>query len=187
MRRQILRGARDCFVRLGIRHTSMQEVARAAGVSRGTVYRYFADREALVREFALWQSQRFRREAEVRLAPIQQVEAQLAEFAVFMIEYMERGGAGPERAIRVNTEIHALYLAPHPGDMFEGLIDWIAGLLGTARERGQLRPDLELRQAAEWVSRILESLASIPGVSFDTAKRDELREFVRSFVVRGLR
>lgn len=187
VRRQILRGARDCFVRLGITRTSMQDVARAAGVSRGTVYRYFEDREALVREFADWQNQRFRREANERLAHFEHIEEQLAEFAVFMIEYMERGGAAPDRAVRVNSEIHALYTDRNSGSMFTGMIEWIAELLAVARERGQLRPDLDLRLAAEWVARLFTSLASIPGVGFDTGKAEELRHFVRSFAVRGLR
>lgn len=187
VRRQILRGARDCFVRLGITRTSMQDVARAAGVSRGTVYRYFADRETLVREFADWQNRRFRREADARLLAFEQIEEQLAEFAVFMVEYMERGGAAPERAIRINSEIHSLYLDRHGNGMFGGMIDWIAGMLETGRARGQLRPDLDLRLAAEWIARLFVSLASIPGVGFDTGKREELRDFVRSFAVRGLR
>lgn len=187
MRVQILRGARDCFVRVGISRTSMQDVARAAGISRGTVYRYFKDRDAVVRAFADWQNQRFRQEATARLARLEEVEEQLAEFAVFMMEYMERGGADPGRAIRVNSEIHALFLDRHAGSMFTGMIDWIAELLESARVRGQLRRDLQVRLAAEWMARLFTSLASIPGVGFDSGKREELRDFVRAFAVRGLR
>lgn len=41
-RRRILSMATDLFVRQGYRKTSMDEVARAAGVAKGTVYTYFA-------------------------------------------------------------------------------------------------------------------------------------------------
>jgi AcrR family transcriptional regulator len=187
VRRQILRAARECFVRVGITGTSMLDVAHAAGVSRGTVYRYFADRATLVREFADWQNQRFRREADVRLSRFDQIEDQLAEFAVFMIEYMERGGATAEQAVRVNTEIHALFMNNPTDAVFGGLIEWTEGLLATARARGQIRADLDLRHAAEWISRAYVSLASFPGVTFETSKPDELYAFVRSFIVRGLR
>ncbi len=48
-RQRILLAARDLLVARGVRRVSMDEVAEAAGVTRVTVYRYFGDRESLVR------------------------------------------------------------------------------------------------------------------------------------------
>src|SRR4030043_1141921 len=48
-RQRILLAARDLLATRGIRRVSMDEVAQAAGVTRVTVYRYFGDRETLVR------------------------------------------------------------------------------------------------------------------------------------------
>ena len=45
--RQILDGARRVFLARGFDGASMGEIARAAGVSKGTLYVYFADKEAL--------------------------------------------------------------------------------------------------------------------------------------------
>ena len=47
-RDQILDAANECFTQLGIQRTSVQDVARMAKVSRGTIYRYFVDREVLI-------------------------------------------------------------------------------------------------------------------------------------------
>ena len=56
-RRQILDGARKVFMDLGFDGASMNEIARAAGVSKGTLYVYFADKsrlfEAIVEDEAL--------------------------------------------------------------------------------------------------------------------------------------
>lgn len=49
-RDRILQAALDLFLGQGIRKTSIDEVAERAGVTRVTVYRYFADREQLVAE-----------------------------------------------------------------------------------------------------------------------------------------
>jgi AcrR family transcriptional regulator len=53
-RRQILDGARRVFMDLGFDGASMGEIARAAGVSKGTLYVYFADKcrlfEAIVED-----------------------------------------------------------------------------------------------------------------------------------------
>lgn len=46
-RRQILEGARTVFLACGFDAASMNEIARAAGVSKGTLYVYFADKENL--------------------------------------------------------------------------------------------------------------------------------------------
>src|SRR2546429_4689944 len=46
-RRQILDGARKVFMDLGFDAASMNEIARSAGVSKGTLYVYFADKNRL--------------------------------------------------------------------------------------------------------------------------------------------
>src|SRR3954452_10771899 len=58
-RRQILDGARKVFLKLGFDGASMGEIARSAGVSKGTLYVYFADKnhlfEAIVEEESIAQ------------------------------------------------------------------------------------------------------------------------------------
>ena len=60
-RRQILDGARKVFMDMGFDGSSMGEIARSAGVSKGTLYVYFADKnrlfEAIVEETALEQGE----------------------------------------------------------------------------------------------------------------------------------
>src|SRR3982074_3733248 len=53
-RRQILDGARKVFMDLGFDGASMNEIARAAGVSKGTLYVYFADKSRLF-EAIVWE------------------------------------------------------------------------------------------------------------------------------------
>src|SRR3974390_139978 len=46
-RRQIVEGARQIFLSQGFDAASMNDIARTAGVSKGTLYVYFADKEEL--------------------------------------------------------------------------------------------------------------------------------------------
>lgn len=46
-RQQILDGARQCFVEQGFDGASMNDIVKAAGVSKGTVYAYFPSKEKL--------------------------------------------------------------------------------------------------------------------------------------------
>src|ERR1700759_1904783 len=79
-RRQILDGARKVFMDLGFDGASMGEIARSAGVSKGTLYVYFADKnrlfEAIVEEEALEKG-----EVVFNLDPARGVTITLREFA----------------------------------------------------------------------------------------------------------
>lgn len=45
----LLKTAEECFERYGVRRVTMDEIAAAAGVSRPTLYRYFGDRDSLIK------------------------------------------------------------------------------------------------------------------------------------------
>ncbi|UXI69870.1 TetR/AcrR family transcriptional regulator [Tahibacter amnicola] len=51
-RLQILEGAERCFRSKGFHQASMQDIANESGVSMGLLYRYFANKEAIVVSFA---------------------------------------------------------------------------------------------------------------------------------------
>lgn len=48
---RFLEGGLEVFLRFGYRKTTLDDVARACGVSRATIYKYFPNKEALVRAF----------------------------------------------------------------------------------------------------------------------------------------
>jgi AcrR family transcriptional regulator len=92
-RRQILDGASKVFMDLGFDGASMGEIARAAGVSKGTLYVYFADKnrlfEAIVeREMLDQQKVAFNFDAE------RDVAATLRGFGQAYIELLCRPGGG---------------------------------------------------------------------------------------------
>src|SRR5919201_5739516 len=49
-RRQLMAAAIDCFARLGYQGTSIDRIARDAGVTKGAVYYHFRDKEELLFE-----------------------------------------------------------------------------------------------------------------------------------------
>jgi AcrR family transcriptional regulator len=92
-RRQILDGASKVFMDLGFDGASMGEIARAAGVSKGTLYVYFADKnrlfEAIVEEEALEQGQ-----VAFNLDPERDVATTLRDFGETYIHLLCRPGGG---------------------------------------------------------------------------------------------
>lgn len=47
-REKLLKGAEDLFLRYGLRSVSMDDIARHLGVSKKTIYQYFADKDEVV-------------------------------------------------------------------------------------------------------------------------------------------
>src|SRR6202047_1197342 len=92
-RRQILDGARKVFLDLGFDGASMGEIARAAGVSKGTLYVYFADKsrlfEAIVEEEMLDQQK-----VAFNFEPERDVATTLREFGQAYIELLCRPAGG---------------------------------------------------------------------------------------------
>ena len=92
-RRQILEGARKVFLDLGFDGASMGEIARAAGVSKGTLYVYFADKsrlfEAIVEEEKLEQGRNA-----FNFDPSRDVDTTLPEFGRAYISLLCRPGGG---------------------------------------------------------------------------------------------
>ncbi|SHH89622.1 TetR/AcrR family transcriptional regulator [Bradyrhizobium erythrophlei] len=92
-RRQILEGARKVFMDLGFDGASMGEIARSAGVSKGTLYVYFADKsrlfEAIVEEETLEQGK-----VTFNFDPTRDVPTTLMEFGQAYIQMLCRPGGG---------------------------------------------------------------------------------------------
>jgi AcrR family transcriptional regulator len=92
-RRQILDGARRVFMDLGFDGASMNEIARSAGVSKGTLYVYFADKNRLFEAIVQQESLAFG-QVVFNFDPDRDVETTLREFGKAYIELICRPGGG---------------------------------------------------------------------------------------------
>jgi AcrR family transcriptional regulator len=92
-RRQILDGASKVFMDLGFDGASMGEIARAAGVSKGTLYVYFADKNRLFE--AIVEREMFdQQKVAFNFDPTRDVATTLREFGMAYIQLLCRPGGG---------------------------------------------------------------------------------------------
>jgi AcrR family transcriptional regulator len=92
-RRQILAGASKVFMDFGFDGASMGEIARAAGVSKGTLYVYFADKSRLF-EAIVEQEMLDQQKTAFNFEPERDVDTTLREFGQAYIELLCRPGGG---------------------------------------------------------------------------------------------
>ncbi len=181
---RILRAAELCVRRWGLRRVSMNDVALEAGVSRGSVYRYFPDREALVQAVLEQVAAAHVAEAEPAVRRQRTLAGKVAEAAVFV-----RHLADDERRLGLQAHpgepvLATLQLAATPA-MFARWIDFWIPFLEVARADGEVRADLDLAQAAEWIMRILISLVTVPSATIDLDDPAQVRRFIEHHLVRG--
>ncbi len=113
-RRQIIEGARGVFLALGFDAASMKEIARAAGVSKGTLYVYFDNKEELF-EAIVEQECDAQAEGIFDLDPNDHdVEAVLKRLGAAYVKFLCR----PEKASAIRTVIAIADRMPEVGRRF---------------------------------------------------------------------
>jgi len=113
-RRQIIEGARQAFMAQGFDATSMNEIAKAAGVSKGTLYVYFQNKEQLF-EAIVGNECRAQGERIFALDPADHnVERVLEQLGIAFVEFLCR----PDRAPALRAVIAISERMPELGRRF---------------------------------------------------------------------
>lgn len=185
-REQIVKAARACFLRFGTEKTSMSDVAREAGLSRGTVYRYFDDRADLIEGVFAYESHLFHESMRRQLDRLASLEEQVVECAGILAAFEHDVATGARSRIEVSRERLALLLTSHSEPLLRDTIEFLVPYVEAAKERGELRSDLNVRSASEWIGRMLFTIASMPAVTFRGTDPRAWRKFFRDHVIRGL-
>jgi AcrR family transcriptional regulator len=185
LRERVLAGAYDCVARFGLGKTTVDDVARASGVSRATIYRLFAGgRDQLLRETVGWEMNHFF----VRLA-------EAVDGAPDFSTRLEQGLAFARRSV-LEHQVLQKVLASEPDTLLPlmtieqhrvlGFITaYLRPLLVTEGEAGRLRPGVDVDAAADHVARLLLSLIGSPG-RWDLADPMAVRQLVREELLGGI-
>jgi TetR/AcrR family transcriptional regulator, cholesterol catabolism regulator len=81
---KIVNGARDLFLKYGIRSVSMDDIARQLSVSKKTIYQYFADKDEIVTQVAQQYLQEDRNQFEKMVTGARNALDELIRTSVFL-------------------------------------------------------------------------------------------------------
>jgi len=173
---RLLDAAASCYARFGLAKSTVEDVARAAGVSRATVYRYFKNRDELLLAVVAREASRLAAEAEVYLQRFDDVGSWIVEGMLFCLDELPHRPLlamllGPDDVGRASR----LVLTS------ERLLDLAADILRPmfepARRAGRLQESVELDALMEWVLRVLTSYLTVP--SHLAATEGEMRHLLQ--------
>ncbi|HZR80963.1 MAG TPA: TetR/AcrR family transcriptional regulator [Candidatus Binatia bacterium] len=182
---RILEAGERCVRRLGLQRVSIADVAAQAGVSRGSVYRYFPDRDSLVEAVLERSARRFVQSSEAGVARRRTLAAQVAEAAAFIRRHLRDEVLTLELPGESETLLATLLSSKVRG-LLESWIEFWQPFLADAEARGEVRKGLDGREAAEWIVRLMMSFAVMPSAAVDLDDPEAVRAYVARYVVRGL-
>lgn len=181
VRTRILEGTYECVARVGISGTSIEDAARAAGVSRATVYRHFpGGRDELMGAVIIWETLRFFGRLADRVAGAPDIETILVDALVFGHRAIEE-----HAVLQKILEAEPGLLLPKLSVETARLVELIRDFLLARFEGHGLPEGLAAHDAADYVARMLLSFMSAPG-RWDLGDREQVVTLVRSELVAGL-
>jgi AcrR family transcriptional regulator len=185
-RESILAAAQECLRELGIRRTSVEEVARRAQVARGTVYLHFSDKNTLVTAVLLHNGDEVREQLNRQLRGITSLRRQFAIAA--RVSVSPQSGELLAMLREREPEALALMALTHSHTWIEHSARFWAPRLRAAQKRGDLAPSVNIDEAAEWVGRVLYTASTVPSERVDPIGRPlrSIGEYVSRHLMFGL-
>ncbi len=182
MTTRVLDGAYEQFCLIGIRRSTMEDVARRAGVSRITVYRRFATKDALVEHVV---RREFHRYFAQFVRDIQQAKTAADRVVVGFVSALQ--------AIRRNPLIGGL-MAIEPDVLVPSLVSdggqtlatvqrFVAGQLRREQQARTVSADVDVELVAELMTRVSASFLLTPSQVIDLDDDEQVRAVARQFLV----
>ncbi|MET9195182.1 helix-turn-helix domain-containing protein [Streptomyces olivaceus] len=179
---RLLDAAYEQFCRVGVKRSTMVDVARLAGVSRITVHRRFATKDQLVEQVV---RREFRRYFDRFIVDIQEAETAADRVVLGFVSSL--------RAIRENRLIGGLMTAEPDavvpsmtgdGGRTLGVVRrFVASRLRQEQLAGLVAADVDVDVVAEMMVRVSASFLVIPSQVIDLDDEAELRAVARRFLV----
>ena len=184
-REDLLAAAARRFVAVGLRKTTMEDIAREAGAGKATLYRHFSNKDAVIDALLDREAERFGRELEVAAgahadAPTRIEAAFLAGVGFFVEHPVLTKGRDEEPGLLLPR------ITANGGPLVQRGFALFTELIAAGVDSGELRP-VEPPAAAEVVVRLILSYFSFPPMHVRVDDPDEAQRFAHGLVAGALR
>ncbi|WP_299538052.1 TetR/AcrR family transcriptional regulator [uncultured Streptomyces sp.] len=179
---RLLDAAYEQFCLLGVRRTTMTDVARLAGVSRITVYRRFPTKEALVEHVVRREFRRYFDQFVVEILAAETVADRVVLGFVSSLRTV-RGSRLIGGLMAVEPDVVVPSMTGDGGRTLHMVQQFVAERLRREQEAGHVAARVDVGVAAEMMVRISASFLTIPSRVIDLDDDARLREVARQCLV----
>ena len=180
-RRAIIESAHGLVRRYGPRRITVEDVARAAGVSRPTIYAHFGDRKGLLTAVWLYNGHLVRSALERKLGGAKTFADKVAAAATFGVSE-----EAPMWLRHTEPESLALTLTTSGGPWLARAARFWEPYVREAQAAGEVRPQLDPGRTAEWIARSLFGIALMSPPTPSKSELARIRDDARVYIAGGL-
>jgi len=140
----------DCFARYGYQATSIDRIAKAAGVTKGALYYHFKDKEEILFEAVKNRVGQFERRVSTDISAITNAAQALAELARVCFDHATKSN---HRRLIVTLMVESLDTNPRLAAQFRAMMqrfrEFLRDIVRGGQQRGEFRTDVNADVAAE--------------------------------------
>jgi AcrR family transcriptional regulator len=179
---RILDAGEQCIHRFGIRRTSMSEVARVGKLSRGSIYKYFNDKDALVQGIIQRRQESFLNRTEGRLEKEPTLVDKLTQSVLSGRNDMQEGIFAALAEIEPET-VAMMFLDRR---FYERSLSFWPAHVRMAQEAGEISAELDVGIATDLIMRLVVSLVMFPRMEVRLKTRRALGDYLQQMITQGL-
>ena len=169
------------ILQVGIRRSSLDDIARRCGLNRVTLYRRCSGKDALIEAALSREISRVLAEATAIASTTEGTDAQIEETVLFVLR-LTRTHPLVTQLLAVAPEEALGFYTVRGEEMVSQGIEYIAGVLTAGQEQGMLAR-YDPRPVAELVARMAHSLMLTPTAGIDFDDEQAARAFIRATIV----
>ena len=179
---RILNAAEQCVHRYGIRRTALGEVARVGKLSRGSIYRYFDDKDALVQGVFRRQQELYLNRTEASLVKLPTLVDKLTHSVVSGRKDMAEGIFASLAETEPET-VAMMFLEPR---FYQRSVSFWPPHVRLAQEAGEISAAVDVAIATDFIMRLVVSLVTFPDMGLSLKSRKDIRGYLQQVIIRGL-
>lgn len=180
MRERLLLAAESCFEFKGIGHTSMLDIAEAAGVSRTTLYKQFSSIEDVLKATFVREFDRFEQRLQPRLRKCRTPEEVLIEVAMGIAENAPSNSGIGSLVAGPRNKTEEMALKTGRSALNERITGMFRVPLDELEAAGRLRSDVDRKLIIEWIRAQIHTFSEIrfPGLFSQGLRRKLITKFM---------
>ncbi|MGH9246551.1 MAG: TetR/AcrR family transcriptional regulator [Acidimicrobiales bacterium] len=178
---RILDAALEQFLQFGLRRSTVDDVARRAGVARITVYRRFATKDDLVQGVLLREARRTIAEVEATIGALPNAADRVVEGFVLGVQLLRRDRLF-QRLMETEPEVILPYLTIDAGPLLSFAQGFVVHHIRRAQAEGDI-PPFAPEPLAELVVRVAQSLVLTRETSIPIDDDEAARRFAVQYLI----